>query len=456
MRIYRSSYVINDIYKQEELNRLSDKCEASIYFLRKAAPKFYRDKLPALIDQVANILLGFDLQTEEGQAKVHTTHACFLMILVDLRRSQPAGEFDFDTETRRIRERGRHLERYKHLSNKIAELEAIEFEPDELGDDDKVEDKYTQVFHELEKCRADLTRTALEIAYLDGEDLEPSVEFKLYVGKNQMLSKLNSRQLDLLEMQLAELYKKNYKRRDAFVDRSTFDDMIERLNIDQSQFKKVDISDMAVEALGAYNSYRRQDEQERSNEYFQRLLDKEQLRPKEGEILDDPDSIPSEMRATLDDNDQACSRKMQHLFREFGEKPNSEELSGADQMDDGQDDGGDGMDEIIQAIKNSGREFARVKEEIPDDIEIGEMLLGESQDEPGAEPPPGSGQEPNLNTAPTTTTTTVGCGKPDGISVGVNTIGQAPSGEGDSDSDDIMCLGTIEPGDKIKTISIDC
>jgi len=454
LSIYESSYVVSENASAIDMRRLRNKCEAYIHYIRKAAPKFYTERLPDLIDQAGTLLLTFDISTPEGQTKVFETHAYFMLILKDLSISQPAGPLDFFFEKKRFEEKCKLEKQLEGLKAKISELEASEFDPTELGEEDDEENadnRYNRVFSELQLLRAESKRVALEIAYLYGEDLEEEeVNFELRFGPNSMLHKLSKEQLDILESQLDALYKTQHKKGCTLVvDKSLIDNMFEMLNLDQTKYRKCDIHDMQVDALEAYKSFRRQLEQERSNEYFQILLENERLLPKEGIVLSGPDDIPPDIRARLDQNDRSTSRVMTKLFEDFGNKTDIDENSGGNNISESDSD--DGTSQIVKSIKEKGAQYARVKEEPLDDDEDleEELLFGDTgdnvaQDGPD-QPNSDSTKGPDNREVVTTSNQT---------SAGGSNVESSKNVDDDSD-DSIICLGTIEPKSKVIIIDID-
>lgn len=431
-----------------ELYRLKGYTIAFIHQLRKVAPKFYEEKLPTLLNQAASTLLTFNTNTEEGTHKFHETHAHFLKILQELQKSQPAGEVNFHDERIRMQERYKLFNRQLELRRRIDELEATEFDNDDIGGEDE-ETKYTKTMKELDALKAEAKRVSLEVAFIEGELIEEEAKFELRVTKNSVLSRLTPEQLKHLESQMLEFYKEKNKQRTAiYVDKSIVDGMIEKLNIDQNLFTKEELRELSKNALDAYKSYYREIDLERRTQYFDELLRNKHLLPKEGKIFSSPDDVPEEVKQKLDENDKKYKRKIEDLFEEFSKRPCVEE-SQADSIED--DEVVDDTPKILEAIKQRGIQFARVKEEPRDDFD-------ESDPASSGNEMVVSGDTAESLVDGETISYSNEARTNDKIAMTCH-IEQVSSDEQQAndtdDDDDIECLGTIEPGDKIKTVYVD-
>lgn len=453
-RIFETSYPILNEDDKANMYRLKNVCEASIYFLRKLAPKFYSTKLPALIHEVGDRLLMCDITTEEGQFRLKRTHDTFLAILSELRESQPMGKCTYDGELNRIRRQRLLLERVQNLEQEISDLRAKDFDYDQIGDDVQDDNDYAQTMANLELKVHELRRLYLELGFIKGDEFEEDIPFKLTVRPGSQLSRLTAAQLETIEFKLAELYRIHDKRK--FLDKDIFDNLVERVIDDPTVYRKVDIQDMTVEAYSAFQKFRRDQDQKLNEHYHLELLANEKLLPIEGDILPTPDDIPDTVKYQLDQNDGLSLRNLDRIYSDYSAVPDAEasaweEVSESEVSDD--------MEQLLNTIKTAGKQFARVKEEPVSDEEFEEDLLGELQDtadesnvQANSEPTDvnmsGVIDESNIDMARSSNTMDLG------IQAEPMSILRPSANNNDSD-DDIVCLGTVEPNDKVQMIDLD-
>jgi len=347
--------------------RLRDLARSFIYRLRKVAPMFYEEKLPRLVNQAASTLLTFDTSTKEGNKKFHETHAYFLLVLQDLRKSQPAGEVNFQNEKKRFEERARLIKRQAALDKMIDELEAVEFDCDELGEED-FDTKYMKVTRKIDELKKEQLDVNMQLAFIEGEKIEEIPDFKLRVKPNSILNRLTKAQLDDLEDQMLTFYKLHNRKKTAmYVDKSIIDQMIENLNIEKGKFQLEELRHISKDALDAYKSYYREKEQELREEYYKILLENERLRPKEGIILDNPECLPEHVKRQLERNASECLEKTQNLIEVYSSRQDTEPVGDEELSDSDTEEGTSKAERVITKLKSNGIEYSRVREAPRDD-----------------------------------------------------------------------------------------
>lgn len=446
-RLYRGG--AHDLYRLRNMTR------AFIYQLRKVAPRFYEERLPAFVNQACSTLLLLDTSTEQGAKKFHWTHGMFLKILDEFKKSQPTGEVKFEAERKRLEEKIKLLEKQISLQKRKEELEAFELSTADMGEEEE-NNEYMRVLREVDEVDTEMRRVNIEIAIIEGINIEQEPHFELKVKPRSILSRLTPEQLNNLERQMFEFVKENNNKRRANMDISVIEAMIEKLRIDPELFKKEELRHISKDALDAYKEYFRTAEMMRRESSLDELLNSKHLTPREGEIIKDPDDIPEEMKRKLEKHSRMGFNQTEDLITTFGMKPCSE-----DHIGELVDDSGDEEDEkarIIESIKKKGIDCGRVKEEPRDDCVAGEL----SSDEEIC-------VESDVAKAL--------------VEGGVSTYasdkenrdyedyeedmmdheeeqdefidnGHSQFNEEGDDDEEIECLGTVEPSDKIKTVDL--
>ena len=463
-RRYMSNYEANYVGSAAEFYRLKGIAQGFIHSLRKRAPKFYEEKLPALVNQAASTLLTFDTSTPEGKQKFHRTHQIFLQILEDLRVSQPAGDVDFQTERTRIEERRKLFEKQLKLRKRLDELDSMELSVDELGeedDDEQGENCYAAIFKEVENIRAELLRVSIEIAYIEGERVEEEIDFKLKVPPRSVLNRLSEEQLTNLESQMLKFYKQSNNNKNALlVDKSIIDTMLAKLNIDVTQWKKVEIEDLSKHALDAYKSYFREIARQQREALHEELLNNKNLMPKEGLIFTSPDDVPEHILKKFKESESDMKYKLDKIYEEFANRPCADEANGEAVEDVEESRVGVLAPQVLDSIKQRAARYARVKEEPRDDFD--EEIPEESEIEVPREVAESVVNNADINYVTRDIAQEVaikaeqelGTDDEDNTNGDQNELGARNNNE-DDDDDDIECLGTIEPTDKIKTVDVD-
>lgn len=366
-RRYLANYQANFVGPASEMARLRDIAEAKIYNLRKKQPKFFEEKLPHLVNQACSELLTCDTSTESGKKVFHYTHKHFLKVLDELWRSVPEGEVNFKAEKDRSVWREQLCQRQLELRTKIDQLESIELNLDDLGEEED-DNLYVQTYSELDKLKQELHTVSIQIAALEGENLEEEIEFQLKIPPRSLLKRLSQKQVQKLENMLLEFIKDNEQNNQLFMDIRIIDSMIARLDIDPNLFTKEEMRDMSRDALDAYRRYFRERDSERRNDLFDSLLRNKSLLPKEGLIFDGPDDVSEEVKEELDQIDRRYKRKIDDMCEEWSKRPCTDDIE-----EDVEDDSGGKQDtkEILEIVKKSNPIFAqvRVKEEPRDDYE---------------------------------------------------------------------------------------
>jgi hypothetical protein len=458
-RRYLHHYTKNFVGPYHELLRLKGLTQAFILKLRKVAPKFYDEKLPQFVNQACSTLLTYDTSTREGSNEFNKCHCAFLKILEDFRQSQPAGEISFSNERLRLIERKKLTDRYLDLKAKIEKLEAAEIDSEELGEDE-FENAYDKLFRDLDMYKAELKRVSIEIAYIDGYQVEEEPNFELKIPPRSILNCLTKEQLDNLEKQMFELIKANKNKRTAmYVDKSIIDSMIEKLNIDPTQFKKEQLKDLTKDALDAYKSYFRDIDCKNREKFYDELVTRPSLLPREGIIIKNPDDVPEDVRIKLEQNNRQCKREIEDLLETYSKRPCADDHTG-DTLEPSDDEEDDTL-KIIETVRLKGIKFERVKEEPRDDCE--EIVSGDEMEVDGrlAEAVVDNqdityastsrqvvNDEEEFEQVQSQPVKTEMSGGSDGVS---NSHDDDDSG---ADDDDIEFLGTVEPTDKIKTLDL--
>lgn len=78
------------------------------------------------------------------------------------------------------------IKRQASLAKMIDELEAVEFDCDEL-DEEELDNKYTKVFYKLDALKREQRDVNMKLAYIEGEQIEEKPDFKLQVGPNSSM-----------------------------------------------------------------------------------------------------------------------------------------------------------------------------------------------------------------------------------------------------------------------------
>lgn len=362
-------YIYENNFKgaENEMRRLRRYANSKIILLKKKAPNFYENKLPVVINQAASALLSCDVSTQAGTIRFNETHKHFLLVLDALAENQPSGDVDFQREKDRIMEFESLKKECKDLNRTISILESTEVDYEDLGDEEG-DTEYMKTLVELQKNKDRLNTVCRLIAAMAGEQVEEEAEFKLVVPPRSLLARLEQSQLESLEEQIREFDKSHKKKKELFVDRSTIDGILAKLNIDPTKFTKDELTEFSKEALEAYRSFYRDIDNARRNEYYDGLLKNSFLKPKEGAIISDPDDVPEEVLRKLEDSDREKKRKLEQFIEEFAKRPCPEN---EDQGDIAvEQDGEESEDEaagVNQEIAKNSYFFGRVKEEPRDD-----------------------------------------------------------------------------------------
>lgn len=351
---YESCYVgsASDMFRLRELAR------EFILKLRKIAPNFYETKLPQLINQAGSTLLMFNTSDEEQLKRFHETHAYLLLILQDLRNSQPAGEVSFQTEKQRYEERAALIKRQDALAKAIDELEAEDFDLDEVGEDDGSSNR---VFDKLEVLKKEQRAVNMTLAILEGLDMEEKPDFKLVVKENSTLSRLEESQLDKLEQLMSEYCKPA----PSYPDEEGMNTMLSDLDLDESLYPQEVLVKMRKEILDLLRLYYREKDQAYRNRFHEELLENEVLRPREGIIIEDPNDLPEELERQLSKNFSLFQRETEKIYQEFCDRQDVGEATGAEV--DECEEGDDREDHLETTIKSRSSRYARVIETPRDD-----------------------------------------------------------------------------------------
>lgn len=461
----------------EEGKRLASYADARILRLRTKAPTFYQDRLPKLLNQAASTILTFDTETKSGRDKFNETHAHFLRVLDELKKSQPVGEVDFQDELDRTIRKEELKKKHLQLREKIDNMESVEFDIDELGEEE-VDSACFKMFSELERDKVELRRIATLIAKMEGEQIEEEIKFELKVVPNSALDKLSCEQLNELELLMDTFYLENNRNQKAmYMDKSIIDGMLDKLKIDTTKFTKVELNQLSKDALDAYRTFFRDIHNKKRNEYHEHLINSHHLRPKDGLILENPDDVPEEIRQKLLESEQTATRKLNECCELYSEKQALNEDVGDDAVydEDGNASSGDDDAENIYIQKNSWL-FNRIKEEPREDYENDapsedemivhdriasrvESALGQQdQEQQGA-----STSDEGLGGESTSDQSEAG---PSDASHETLTREEREPDDGDtsnykkpkredSTEDDFQLLGIVEPTDKIDCITID-
>lgn len=458
-------YTKNFVGPAHELIRLKSITTAFINQIRKNAPKFYEERLPQFVNQACSTLLTYETSTHKGSNDFHKCHSTFLCILKSFKQSQPAGEISFQEERTYFEEKTKLKQEYLTLRARIEELEAAELDYDELGEDDTEDDNvYDSIFNELDRLKADLKRVSVEIAHMDGFQIEEEPTFELRVPPRSIMNSLTKEQLKKLEQQMFDLVKANKNERTAmYVDKSIIDSMIEKLDIDLTKFKKEQIKDITKDALDAYKSYFREIDSKNREVFYNDLLTRPSLAPKEGLIISGPDDVPEEIRTKLDTNNQQCKREIEEILESYSKRPCATDHIG-DAIDDAEPE--NDMAKIIESVRAKGVRYERVKEEPRDDCE--EYSSGEEQyiDKDLAEAVVDNRDIVYVSISSDSETSdhegedkaeSAGDGKQVKLEMsgGSDGISNSHDESGQDDDDEIEFLGTIEPTDKIKTFALE-
>lgn len=358
--------------------RLLDRADQKIMSLSRVAPKFYEERLPLLINQVASLLLTFDVKTSEGQENFHKTHQRFIKILIELSSSQPSGEINFDVEMQRILEREKLVEEQRKLRIEIDRLKALEFSSLDLGVED--DERISRVTKQLEQNTKRLLQVCMLIAKMEGEEIESKkIEFELVVSKNTILSELDEEVVLQFEKiildSLREQSQNNPNSIRSWYDvefttpiRIKLEEHASKLNMNSDNQ-----SELVREILAAYSSYFKRTDQKRREVYLEELCKNKSLRPKDGLDLRDPDDIPPEVKRRLEESERESRAQLNRLEeaceKMFQEKPtDAEDLSDEDVVENLQPN----LETIIETrktIDTNPNLYARVKEEPRDDYD---------------------------------------------------------------------------------------
>lgn len=364
----------------EERVRLLNIADTKINTLVRKAPRFDEQNLPLLINQVASLLLTYDVNTQSGQEAFHKTHRRFLQILDELINSQPAGEINFDTEVKRIEEKERLLIEKKRLNKLVDSLEASEVNVDDIPYDDG-DLPYQKMLDALEENRKALCKVSIMLAALEGERFdENKIEFELLVKKGQVLEKLEESQISYIQEQILEFLKDNQKRKKAAkpFDIEVIKAILAKIDTEQFNLSKEDKAELPKEILSSFRRYFRELDIERRNDFFDSLCRNKSLRPKEGIILESPNDVPNDVRERLEASEVKYKRELDALDEEFSKKPYLELEVGEAMSDEEKEEGEEvenEFNEVISKIKQDPL-YQRVKEEQPsdDDSEEDEFL----------------------------------------------------------------------------------
>lgn len=359
-----------------ECKRLVDKTNAKFIALRLSCPNFYETKLPQLVNQVASKLLIPSVNTSKGQADFNQIHKRFLQILDELIRSQPSGEVNFDKESDRLDEREKIYLRAEQLRQEIEILEASTVECSQIGRDDQNDSEVDKLFDTIFKKKKECEFLLKKIAAMEGEQVEQDfgIDFELRFKDNSKLAKLDPDKHEYIEKQIKQFL--NVNRAKNFEDRRPFDpqlieDIINRLDLPETNFNKDDKMLLTSEILRAYRTYFRELEIKRRNESLNYILSNEVLRPKEGIILESPDDVPLAIEQKFVEHEQIYKAGLEFLDRTFCTK---EEAQGEIDENPTDEEEHDSIDEEGEArakeeLRKFQEAFPRVKEEPKQDYE---------------------------------------------------------------------------------------
>lgn len=459
---YLESYERNFRGPRDEMLRLKSLADASILHMRRKTPKFYEDHLPTLINQAASALLACDTQSNTGSRKFHETHKNFLRVLDELKKSQPDGEVNFQTEVARVHEKETLLRRHLAIRTKINELEATEIDCDEMGTDE-MDAHYNKIFFELDKLKSELKKVSKLIAKMEGEDLDSSAEFKLLIPDGSALARLTTSQQKNLESQIVSYLKQNEnKKKSMYVDKSIIDGMIAKLNI--AQLTSVEINDLSKDALDAYKQHFRNIENERRMEFYDSLLKNENLKPKEGLILKSHDDVPEDVKRRLDASEHRYKRQMEECYEKFAkmQPENVDENASADVIEDDDESSNDAA-EVSRIMEENSFLFKRIKEEprfdyeneAPSDDEM--VVSAETADEIESLQRGGCSRENEnaLLNSPSREDEANPHGREPSATEGQTSTTSHQINSADTTQDGFEVIGLVEPSDKIPVIEID-
>lgn len=458
-RRYIHNYDRNFNGSAADLIRLKNMTQAFIYRLRKIAPRFYEEKLPTFINQACSSLLLCEPNTREGAEKFHMTHGLFLQILDEFKRSQPEGDVDFLNEKKRLEEKQKLIDKQISMKKRIEELDAIEISNDEMGDDEDLDNNYMRFMTEKDNLERELKAISMEIALIEGHQLEIETNFELVVPARSILNRLTKEELSDLEKQMKEFCEANKSRIAMYVDISVIEGMFQKLNIAPERFQKEQIRHMMKDALDAYKAFFREADRNIRNKYYDQLLSSKHLLPREGVIID-PDDVPEEVRRRLEHNDRQGRQEFEEILETFSAK-----ICNDKEIGDGLEDSGDEMVDdkarVIEKLKQKGIKFERVKEEPRDDCKIANYMMEEEFDvdeETAAMIVDNrivaisnaemdyAGETDEEQQQPRK----VARLDDSGSEGAQNSDERSNSNDDDDDDGDIECLGTVEPHDKIK------
>lgn len=347
---------------QSEKTTLISKTYANIMVLRTKAPKFFEEKLPRLLNQAASTLLSCDVEDKAGLAKFNNAHRHLLLILDELRKTQPEGDVNFQTERDRLTLRDTYRAQQLKLREEISLLESIDFDVEDLGSDDS--EAYNNVFRQLDAKNAELKKVSMLLAQMEGESLDEEIAFELKIPPRSILERLTIPQRNKFEELVVEFLVENNHKNGLYLNQTVVEDILLKIGIHANQFSKDQWRDLSKEALDACKRYFRDKENALRDEYFDSLVKNKYLRPKEGEIIASPDALPDEIKAILDQNQNTAKRKIEELEEDFSKRPAQESTLPTDDIEDEVEEEDTVRAEVDKIVREAAPQiFTRIKEE---------------------------------------------------------------------------------------------
>lgn len=468
IHVYRELFIGN----AAEMIRLEKMTQAFIYRLRKICPRFYETKLPSIINQACSTLLLYDTNKKQDADEFHKSHAIFLSILDEFKKSQPQGDVDFSQEKRRYTEKKRLVTKMIQLKKELEKIDSEDIDCTDIGDEEFIDSAYAKIMNQRDKIQGELKNVAIEIALLEGQDLKPKIYFKLKIPARSILNRLKKEEIEDLEEQMSEFCNQQTDRTAMYFDIGVIDGMFDKLAIAPDRFQKEQIKAMKKDALDAYRAYFREIERAERYLHYDEMLHSKQLMPKTGVIFD-PEDLPEELKKQMDEQDAIGERELDQLVDCYGDKICNEKEVGDELADLSGDETVEAKKvQVMERLKQKGIAVDRVKEEPRDDCDIEKYLMSEEYDVDeetadalvdgkvvaicnGKTEYSQEEDDPVLDSKPRKFAKFEQDEYPEyGDESEEHYEEQEEVANGEESDDDIECLGTVEPEDKIKVFQL--
>lgn len=359
--------------------RLLDLFDTRCLNLEEECRNFYHERFAKLVNQAASRLLACNVDTDEGRNKFNQNHMKFLRVMDDLKRSQPTAdrEVSLDVEIQRVEERDSLIKESDKLRKEIEILKAQEVDLNEINSDDE-EDPLEKMFIEIKRKEKLLEINLTKLAHLQGDNPEEAsnVNFDLKRVKHSKFAKLSDDHFEKIQREISKCFNNNRKlpadeRNPLDVDQ--IQSILSKLDLTDYEFTSDDIVELIKDIHKSYTKAVRSVNLEDMIDHHEYYLQSAILKPKEGDILNDPYDVPEDVKRIFDEHEQHYRAEIEKqkiddepLPIEDGKGEDIVNRRTNDDIDE-DEDSHDSFDELLEKAKEEIRTnpelYSRVKEE---------------------------------------------------------------------------------------------